>query len=212
MPKLTRVCIGCEEPLRNGEQLCGLCFVQNTNTKLLGSCIMSKLQFLITDTAPKDLVFPTGISPSLLEAVQASRLMILLRFDSKYLGGIVALRGKDPAALYLHYAAVPLPLSLMLFLLVLSLDVAIKGGEQEVYISIKLATLFEEYCKRHLSLDMIPKFLTTEPRFKNLILRDLNVNFYEVCGSMLENEFNELTKSAEFAGFLEKWNNLSYSK
>jgi len=213
MPKLSQFCVGCEEPLRDGEQLCGLCFVQNGSSKLLGCSIMTKLQFLITDTVPKDLGsnFPDGVPPALLKVVMESKLMILLRYNGKYLGGIATSRGKDPAALYLHYAAVRLPLPLMLFLLVLALDVAIKGGEQEVYIPVKLATLFEEYCKRNLSFDMMPKFLTTEPKFKNLILRDLNVKFYEVCGGMLENEFNELTKSAEFSAYLENWNNLSYT-
>jgi hypothetical protein len=212
MPKLKRICIACEEPMKNEDQLCAVCFVENAGTKLLGSSIMSKVQFLITDTVPKDFTLPKlKAVEQFLQTARTSKLLILLRYDSKYLGGIVAFRDQDQAGLYFKYVAAKLPLPLILFVSVLALGAAIKGGEQEVYIPTGLATLFEAFCKQRLSLEMAPKFLSTQQGFKNLILRDLDPMFCETCEEILENDFNEASKGAGFAKFTDEWSSLSYT-
>jgi hypothetical protein len=212
MPKLKRFCVACQEPMTNDDQLCAVCFVENVGAKLLGSNIMSKMQFLITDTMPKDFLLPQMKSAEQFARVaRDSKLLILLRYDSKYLGGIVAFRGQDQAGLYFKYAAARLPISLALFILVLSLGTAIKAGEQEVYIPIKLARLFEVFCKQRLSLDMMPKFMDSQEGFKNLILRDLDPMFCETCEELLERDFDEASKGVGFSKFTDEWSSLSYT-
>jgi hypothetical protein len=198
--------------MKNDDQLCAVCFVENTGTKLLGSSIMSKMQFLITDTMPKDFLLPQVKSAEqFMQMAAGSKLLILLRYDSKYLGGIVAFRGQDRAGLYFKYVAAKLPISLTLFILVLALGVAIKGGEQEVYIPTGLAQLFESFCKQRMSLDMLPKFMDSQQGFKNLILRDLDPMFCETCEELLESDFNEASKEQSFSKFIDQWSSLSYT-
>lgn len=197
MPRLTRICLGCEEPLGKDQQLCGICFAESSTTQLLGSNVMAKLQFLVTDTLPSEVNFPVvESSQKFLKIASRASLLVMVRYSGNYLGGIAATHKLNKAGLYLHCYAVKIPTELILFLVVLILEASIKGGQEEIYMPPNLAASFKSFCVAKLTLSMAPDFIDV-PTGKKLLLRNLNPMFCEQCEEILEADFNALVSGPQ---------------
>ena len=96
-----------------------------------------------------------------------------------------------------------MPVSLQLYLAVLIIEAAIRGGQEEVFIPPILAETLRSYCAKKLPLSCALVFSGTI--YRKIILRELDPQFCERCFESLEQDFNEFIQSPQCENLTRTW-------
>jgi len=195
---LRKLCIACEAPLTEEGGLCGMCFTRSSMQNYRLSCdIMTQLQFLVTDAMPMDLkALP---SKSFVKLAKRAKILVLLKYNGRYVGGLLGSRKENEAGLYLDYWGVPgLPAQLTMFMGALMIAAALKGDQEELIMPPRLAKHMKTYWTSHLPLAEVPEFIKSGESRK-LLLRDLDPRFVQDAMRAIQSEFNEFIDDPQFA-------------
>lgn len=202
---LRKLCVACEAPLAEENGLCRMCFTQSSLQNYRLSCdFMTQLQFLITDAPPADLKQaiagqPDKTTKAFVKLAQQAKVLVLLKYNSRYVGGLLGSRREGEAGLYLDYWGMPgLPSQLTMFLGALMIAAALKGEQEELIMPPQLAKYMLDYWNTHLPLLEVPEFLDAG-KSKKLLLRTLDYKFVQDSMEAIQKEFNEFINDPQFS-------------
>lgn len=205
---LKKLCSACEAPLTQDTGLCAMCFTENNMQNYrLGCDYMTRLQFIITDVVPGDLktaIVQAGSSKLFAKYAKEAKILVLLKYKSRYIAGLAGSHQDSKAGLYLDFWSVPrLPKQLAMFMGALMIAAALKGDQEELIMPPILAKRMKQYWTEHLPLLEVPDFIDAGDS-KKLLLRNLSPNFVRDSMEAIQRDFSELIDSPEFSSSMKQ--------
>jgi hypothetical protein len=194
-------CLNCNELIQG--DMCNMCFTRN-QVLLMCENTFKKLSFVLIDYVPRDFALRGQRSPAFVEKAKRASLLVLLKWEKSWLGGIACTRIENqPGLLVSYYTDYTIPLELRLFLFNLTIDTCIRAQEEELFSPEKLTSQYIDYCRTNVDSELFPNFQKNGKLFR-LLLRDVPPKLCSRVARNLEQQFSSELTAPDVKKFVDK--------